>query len=634
MVILTNRIDAGTMPGNPAPPEAGIAPSNGHPADYATPNVPRYNMETLPPPPPPSSAHPTLFSHTNQPNIARSLPAVLSRSLVEHNPSQAASALITLLSTNVGGSLSLHPTTPEERVSVVQRMCEVGTPGYLKAFSSDIRGREILAAWLSDATPPRKADIPDDSETWKEVLCPLLELLLRLPIELDHLKDHVGLGKLITGAQKRARSERARKLADDVKEKWSALVPARPNPGEARDSPPLAPKRPAPGAPSEGVKRARSTTPPSSVRSPADPISPARPSGAARPASSLLPSSHASAERKPSPQLTEARIPMRTGAAAKPTADPLAATRRSIRSTSNTTNANKDLAGFMSLIDQQPAQSSSGPAAAPSAAPMERKKRKKGVHWKDYDGMPLVAIKVIEPAVYDEDRDLSTKGTGALDIEEGGAFRQAHAEMDEQIDWYPPRELLLHDPESGPLPERGRDSQTKIAQEEREKAHLLAVYMHPHEIPASPAEPDEFVLSFAAHMPPPRPMTTGLPGEPAPAPATSDVPVPDFSAMMSQMGPGPDGPPMPPMPPMPFDPAMLQMFMQNAPNTGNSTQDTPTMPMPPWGGGGDMPFPFPFPSSDMMPAMGRGPTAPAKDKPEPKEGKSRSSRRSRKHNKS
>lgn len=621
-----------TAPDRPSLPAGPTTTPNAAPVPppaYATPTIPKNTGEYMdgivPPPPPPSQAQSnSLFAHASQPNIARNAPLIISRSLIEQNPAQAAGVLITLLSSSVSGELQLHPTTAEERRAVVLLMREVGTPVYLKSFSGDIRGREILATWLSDATPPRKADVADESEKWKDVLCPLLELLLQLPIELDHLKDHVGLGKLITGVQKRARNEKARALADAVKEKWSKLVPVRSS-SEARDSPPVAPKRPAANTPTESVKRARSTTPPARSSAPAAAQTAASkpPAGTARPASSLLQSTSVSrtratpTERKASPQLSEPRIPTR--AAAKPTAaaDPLATARRAQRNAPASNNANKDLAGFMSLIEQQPTPSAPTASETPSTTPMERKKRKKAVHWKDYDGMPLVAVKLIEPAVYEDDGDLSSvSGIGALDMEEGGAFRQAHAEMDEQIDWYTPCELSIPDPESGPLPPRGSDSQAKVAQEEREKAVLLAVYMNLDEIPASPEEPDEFVLAFANSMPEPRPMTTGLPGEPAPvsASAAPDVPpMPDFSAMAAMLGQmnaangeGPPVPPMPPMPMMPFDPMMLQSLVQSTQGNGSNSPNpgTPPMPMPPWAGG--MPgFPFPFPPPpEMMAQMG------------------------------
>lgn len=590
-------------PRDDAPSEAP-APASGEGAPpsttYTTPTIPKSDHQVDLAPPQPPAAGPALFTPPDQHNIARAAPLILSKNVAEQNPSQAAGALITLLSTNASGSLHLYPTTPEERVLIVRLLREVGTPAYLKAFSHDIRGREILATWLSDATPPRKADVVDESEKWKDVLCPLLELLLELPISLEHLKDHVGLGKLITGAQKRARSEQARKLADAVKDRWSALVPARSSSGEARDSPPVAPKRPASSTASESVKRARNTTPPA-VSAPA------------RPAQVV--STRAANDRRASPQPNDLRIPTRSAtAAARPSADPLATARRSMRGASAPTNANKDLAGFMSLIDQQPAPAPSAPAATSKEPHTERKKRKKSVHWKDYDGMPLVAVKMIEAAVY-EDGDASVRGTGALDIEEGGVFRQAHAEMDEQIDWYTPRLMQFAAPESGPLPERGVDSEAKVAQEQREKTLPLASYASPHEIPDSPAEPDEFVLSFAAMMPPPKTMRTGLPGEVIEE-AVDLPPIPPFpamAAMMAQMAPsGTEGPSVPPVPPVPpFDPAMLQSLMQNSQSTGPSPkQDTPPpppMPMPPWMGGGGMPFPFPFPPPpEVMAQMGGG----------------------------
>lgn len=549
----------------------------------------------MPAPPPPSATGPSssLFTHAAQPNIARNTPVVLSRSLVAQNAAQAAGALITLLSTTEGDNFSLHPTTPAERLQVIEGMRAVGTPAYFHAFTHDVRGREILASWLSDATPPRKPDVKDDSEVWSAVLYPLLQLLHQLPITLEHLKDHVGLGKLITGVQKRSRNEAARKLADTIKDKWSALVSARPSAAEVG-----AAKRPASSAPAEGVKRARSTTPtqpaPRSVPPPTAATTPRPPMpSAARPVSTPVGAAR--------PAQTEPRVPVRT--AAKPaTIDPLASARHAVRGTAPG-SASQDLAGFMSLIDQPPSARSLTPDTA-QRAPQDTKKRKKSVHWKDYDGMPLVAVKLIEPAIYEEEGDLApVRKIGALDMEEGGAFRQAHEEMDEQIDWYTPRELLVPDPEGGPLPERGIESQAKLAQEEREKALLLAVYMHPSEIPLSPEEPDEFILAFAAQMPEPQPMTTGFSGEPAPErtpPPAVETPAPNFAAMAAMMGQMAPNAPAMPVPPMP---AMFQAMMQGA---QSPSADGPPMPMPPWGGMPGMPFPFPPP--EMMAQMGRGGT--------------------------
>ena len=158
-------------------------------------------------------------------DISATVPHLITANLIEKSPKEAASALVTLLSDNSHPTFVLRPTSPHDRLSVIQRMIQFGTPAYLASFTNLVHGREILATWLLEATPPRRADVQDTSEMYTNVVEPLLELLLRLPIELDHLKDHVALGKLITGAQKRLRNEHARKLADAVKDKWSALVP-------------------------------------------------------------------------------------------------------------------------------------------------------------------------------------------------------------------------------------------------------------------------------------------------------------------------------------------------------------------------------------------------------------------------
>ncbi|WFD42765.1 hypothetical protein MPSI1_001415 [Malassezia psittaci] len=574
---------------------------------YATPVIPKSDHLSQVAPPPPRTSPATLFTPAHQHDIARSARTILSRPLVEQKPAQAAGALITLLSSSSSTSLTLHPTTPEERLLILQLLRDIATTQYLRAFSHDIRGREILACWLSDATPPRKNDVVDESEKWKETLCPLLHLLRMLPITLEHLKDHVGLGKLITGVQKRAKSEQARQLADEVKSQWSALVSSKPSMPLQRESPPVTLKRSAANPPADQAKRARSSTPPT--------LTPSHPS-----TSALSSSSRATAERKASPQLSESRATERNATAsgrATPS-EPQSTARRTTRSNQAvSSDAHKDLAGFMSLIDQPKhhhTSTSVAEAPKPSAAPAERKKKKKTVHWKDHDGLPLVAVRLIEAAIYDDDLDTSVRGSGALDIEEGGVFRQAHAEMDEQIDWYAPRALQIHQENSPSLPERGAESEAKFAQEERERTLPLSTYASAEDIPESAEEPDEFILSFAAHMPPPKPMRTGLYGDDVP-PTTeeSQVEAPDFSAMaamLGHMGPGNPGAVSQgaPMPSLPMNPAMLQSLMQNSQNSDGGGFSPHSMQIPPWMSG--MPFGFPFPPPPEVMAQMGGPMSP------------------------
>ena len=430
-------------------------------------------------------------------DISATVPHLITANLIEKSPKEAASALVTLLSDNSHPTFVLRPTSPHDRLSVIQRMIQFGTPAYLASFTNLVHGREILATWLLEATPPRRADVQDTSEMYTNVVEPLLELLLRLPIELDHLKDHVGLGKLITGAQKRLRNEHARKLADAVKDKWSALVPINSVPrAQTPPAPASNAKRPATSndASDAAAKRARSTTP-----------VPAHTS--VRPTSSLLGSGMArtrtQTERRGSPQLTE------TSTRNTPT-----------RLSGAQSNANKDLASFMTLIDQhQPSPPLTDADPARSAQPGEtttsdvKKRRKKSVHWKDHDGQTLVAVKLIEPAIYDEDEHGSVASIGQLDMEEGGAFRLAHADMEEYIDYYPPYKLDLFPAftQASRLPEPAAYSEVKFAQEEYEQTVPETIYPDASTIPDSPAEPtpDDYLSAFASTLNEPRDIPTG-----------------------------------------------------------------------------------------------------------------------------
>lgn len=493
--------------------------------------------------------------------LGKNVNSVVSKPFIEQNSVHAAGALLALLYTGVPES-PVRPAAPNERVHVVQLLLANATQSYLESLTADVRGREIVAAWLEDAIPPRKADVADTSGLYKDVLVPLLVLLDRMPIQLAHLKDHTGLGKLITGVQKRVNDPNARRIADSIKDKWSALVS-----GAAKVDPARQKRQATPEAP-DSVKRARAA-PRERVGSPLGGTPGAAPG-----------------TRGISPQPSSTAAPAQRPAAAS------AAARA--RTTKN--NPNADLAGFMSLIEQ-PISTTPEPERRETAtkAPAERKKRKKTVHWKDHDGQALVAVRLIQPAVYDGDEDSHTT-VGLLDMEEGGAFRQAHAEMSEQIDWYPPTgafffvltpEIIL--PEVvHTLPPHGSRSTTKADQEEREQTTAMAIYLNPSEIPESPAEPDPSALNLIARAPEPQAMTMGIDVSPfiftdtrrrerpsrrhaSPPPMTPAPPpsLPAMAAFMEQLGSAASTGTPPPagMPGFP-DMGMLQSIMQTAQSAG------------------------------------------------------------------
>ena len=155
---------------------------------------------------------------------------------------------------------------------------------------------------------------------------------------------------------------------------------------------------------------------------------------------------------------------------------------------------------------------SAGEASSTSSAESatQPKKRKKTVHWRDHDGQALVAVKLIEPAVYEEDEQGGIASVGQLDMEEGGAFRLAHADMEEYIDYYPPREVGLS-VLSPMIPECGAHSEAKQIQAEYDNDVAEVTYSEPSMIPESPAEPvqDAYLSAFSTTLNEPRVMTTG-----------------------------------------------------------------------------------------------------------------------------
>ncbi|PWN51902.1 hypothetical protein IE53DRAFT_30258 [Violaceomyces palustris] len=427
--------------------------------------------------------------------------ALLAPSVIERNPKDAARKLIDLLSekSKDGKFSGPRPTTCEERTEIIELAEGSGiNPNcstadrlkYLDSWVGDGNGRAILGSWLAQATPPKSATTVDTSVKYRKSLSPLLALLRRSPMKLAYLQDEVGLGKLVTAVAKRSTKELYRSAALGIKEKWSKLVkiPTAPNKAVEATSKPNGTAVKAIGSSLNGVtgKRAASSLPESSDASVKKPkVAPLSSSsshtnagatasskttaaGAAKPrVGAVKADSSFFGSAKPAPLALKRPLSGPGSNAAKRVALPGAGSNPSSSSLSSSATAAaaappKPRLNFMDIIESQDAAKSSQSAKQEMGA-KGKKKGKKSVRWKEDD--KLVQVRMIEVAIYEDDQDgglttggVSEKGIGDLDHEEGDALRHAHMEMEEAIDWYPPREVLIVHPESEPNPEKGCES--------------------------------------------------------------------------------------------------------------------------------------------------------------------------------
>ncbi|KAF5393581.1 hypothetical protein D9757_000391 [Collybiopsis confluens] len=141
--------------------------------------------------------------------------------------------------------------------------------------------------------------------------------------------------------------------------------------------------------------------------------------------------------------------------------------------------------GSGSAATPPPGTSNTPPSTAGTPTPGLTKlgKKKKSVTWAP-DGS-LESIKLIEPAVYDDDT-LDGIHLNLRDLHRGeGAALHAHL-FEETIDWSEP--IPIEIPRDIEYPPRGEGSEEKTVQEQREQTALSALYMSNDQVPDTPAE--------------------------------------------------------------------------------------------------------------------------------------------------
>ncbi|PWY98701.1 hypothetical protein BCV70DRAFT_26249 [Testicularia cyperi] len=411
---------------------------------------------------------------------------LLSRSVVERDPAKAARDLIQLLSEldTDGRFRKPVPTNLETRKLVLDNVnaianlekgkgfSETGRRRYFHAWVASPAGRSILASWIRQTVRPKKPipGVPDISKKYKDTLHPLLNILDALPMTKDYLTDESAkLGAAITGVIDRAEDNSARKLAEALRTRWVKLV----DDGSAKkpvstsaassssatitsNSSSAAAKRKASGdADIDSTKRYRSADTRSSSTVKTATSTTNKPS--------LAFFSTGATTVKPTNSIKKAM----------PKSTTTTATSAASKSATSRSGSLLSVHNFVNSLTGTSGTSGSGAGTGTSSAAAEgsadgkgaKSKMKRRVRWKD--DSELVAIKLIEPADYGVDDEqhaaLMQKGLVGLEQDEGDALRHAVSMMEEQIDWYEPRPLVLDEQ----MAERGTESVEGPFQQQR-----------------------------------------------------------------------------------------------------------------------------------------------------------------------
>ncbi|UTT88373.1 hypothetical protein NDA17_004450 [Ustilago hordei] len=428
---------------------------------------------------PPASVDSLLWTKAKQP---------LSRLSVERWPEASARQLVQMLCAVDSDGKFRKPisTGAEVRKTILETLNAIATlekgrgfteHGRKKFFGSWMsipRGRHVLATWLKQTVPPKKVSegTADMSRRYKETLILLLSILDFVDIKKAYLTDEAGLGKAITGVSLRAVDPTARKLAEKLKAKWTKVIDE-----EESTRRPVSTSAStfASTFASTSASTSASTAASSSSSTAAAKRKPRENSGTSETSTKRYKSAASTPSTASGARTTTTAKSTRASAASNAKSGlpffasgttikkPAGATGASSSAGSSRAGSGSSSAGgagrmkahqsVMSLMDKISGGNASDRAAAgskegegSSASAQEKKKVKKRVSWKD--DSELVAVKLIEPADYgqDEEEDFAETAaqTAAVDgHDEGLALRQSVSTMEEQMDWYEPREVLV-----------------------------------------------------------------------------------------------------------------------------------------------------------------------------------------------
>ncbi|KAF8529229.1 hypothetical protein BU17DRAFT_37395 [Hysterangium stoloniferum] len=356
------------------------------------------------------------------------------------------------------------------RLQVLSKIRDYAGNDFYQAWSSNSEAMEIIRDWLKGAVTSKTGD-------WDETVMPLLHVIDRLPLTIDSLKSSK-IGKVILKLKDTSSSSAVKDMASNLENRWRSLLDkthvengVKKEGKSIEDDPSTSKAVP----PTKKIAVAKSTA---SVPKAIPVKKETKPVTAVKDAKSD--SSFFSAP-KPKPKLPSFKKapPLKK----ENVADPNVAQPSAV-------DPFKDALAAMTKARSSPVPIDATAVATAAPPPQSVStgipgKKKKRVSFKE--GEALEMVRIIEPAVYDDDVTngfFQGHNIRDLDRDEGAAMHK-HI-FEEQIDWLEPSFLELPPALATP---RGENSQEKAAQEEREKSALNAFYMSSSQIPDSPAEP-------------------------------------------------------------------------------------------------------------------------------------------------
>lgn len=378
------------------------------------------------------------------------------------------------------------------RLEILTKIRDNAGNHYFRAWVENEDAMDITREWLKVAA---KGD-----DQLAETIMPLLHIIDRLPWSLESLRK-AKLGKIIVKLTKEASIPAVKDMASNLERKWRQMAStnSKDDPSkkggdtETSEDTKTKKRKPSEPPPKPGPPTKKTAVSPAATKS----TTIVTKTGAVKDAKSD--SSFFSAP-KPKPKLPsfkKAPVPVKKepemNVAQPSSLDPF---QEALKSMAKGRKESPAVTPTPQLPPPAPT-----PTVAVTAGLAKTVKKKKSVSWAP-DGR-LEQIKLIERAVYDDDPVDGTTihNIRDLDRDEGAAM---HAQLfEELIDWTEPQALDV--PQDIELRSRGEESRERLAQEEREKTALGALYMSAVQIPDSPAEPlviipDDQVDSAVRHM--------------------------------------------------------------------------------------------------------------------------------------
>ncbi|KAF8499299.1 hypothetical protein JB92DRAFT_2982445 [Gautieria morchelliformis] len=464
-----------------------------HQAQHTPTGYPPTAYYSYPPHAPPLSLNPSLL-HTSppvthaQPNVPVAGPSTPSKATLTNllNGLLSAKGLPNSPAHIVRAIMTMGPSEVELslRLQILLKIRDYAGNDFYQAWASNLEAMDIIRDWLKGAVTSKTGD-------WDETVMPLLHVIDRLPLTLEILKN-TKLGKVILKLKESSSNSAVKDMASNLENRWRSLYTSTEGKTPAESG--SKKKSEGKGAEDQRPKKRKLDEPSSKVVPPTKKIAITKPSSG-KPVV-LIKREPPKKEPPPKPitSVKDAKSDSSFFSAPKP--KPKLPSFRKAPPLKKEPNADQNVAQ-PSAVDPFKDALAAMTKARSSPTPMDvvrtpppmstgpPGKKKKKVSFASED--MLVQIKLIEPAVYDDDVTggvYHTHNIRDLDRDEGAAMHK-HL-FEEQIDWVEPMPLNIPPPLDTL---RGENSQEKVVQAEREKSALNALYMSPSQIPDSPAEP-------------------------------------------------------------------------------------------------------------------------------------------------